>query len=91
VENQDENPNNIPNIAPLTSPFDVDSALRLAWKAFTDNAVPLIIGLVIVAVISTVTLGLAGPVMWLGYSAMALKSVRGEPVEIGDVCFGGSL
>lgn len=91
MENQDEKPNDIKNIVPVTSPFDVDSAVRLGWKAFTDNAVPLIIGLVIAAVISMVTLGLAGPVMWLGYSAMALKSVRGEPVEIGDVFSGMSF
>ena len=72
------------------SPFHLDSVLRQAWNTFIEYPLALILGLIICALISMISLGLAAPAMWLGYTKMTLKAVRGEPVEIGDVFSGMS-
>lgn len=65
--------------------LDIGITLKLAWEGFTKNAVPLVIGAILVGLLSAFTLGiLAGPMM-LGYYGMCLKIARGEPVEINNV------
>ena len=75
---------------PQQSPFHLDSVLKQAWNTFIEYPLPLILGLIICAIISMISIGLAAPAMWLGYTRMTLKAVRQEPVEIGDVFSGMS-
>lgn len=75
----------------MSNPFDIGSALSRAWNVFTANAVPLIIGILLVGLLSLVTLGFAAPGLLVGYNKMVLRAVRGEDIEIGDVFEGFSF
>lgn len=69
----------------MKKPLDIGETLQLAWTTFSNNAVPLIVGMLLVTVVGMVTLGIAiGPLM-LGYCKMSLRAARGEQVAIGDV------
>lgn len=51
----------------------------------SENLVPLALGALIAMVISAVSLGIAAPAMFLGYTKMTLRVARGETVAVGDV------
>ncbi len=65
--------------------ISVGDTLSNSWRAFVNNLGALIVAGILVPVITVVTLGILGPPMMLGLTMMALRSVRGEKVEIGDV------
>lgn len=72
-------------------PFHLESALKLGWSVFAGNALCLILSFLIFAIISAISVGIAYPAMWLGFSSMTLKAVRGEPIQVLDVFSGMSF
>ncbi len=72
----------------MNNALDIGENLKLGWNTFTSNAVALIVGMLLVAVVGGFSLGICLPPMLLGYNQMVLRATEGESVEIGDV-FGG--
>lgn len=72
----------------MDKPLDIGENLKLGWNTFTENAVAMIVGMLLVAVVGGFSLGICLPAMLLGYNQMILRAINGEKVEIGDV-FGG--
>ena len=70
--------------------LDIGGALKLAWDAFTKNAVALIVGALLMGIISGVSLGLCVGPMAVGYARLCLKAARGQQAEIGDLFSGFS-
>jgi len=66
--------------------MDIGRIFEDAWKLFVKDVGPLIVGALLVALLSVVTIGiLAGPLMG-GYYLMVSRRIReGRPAEIGDV------
>lgn len=66
--------------------LDVGLAFKGGWNAFTADIVPLLVGTLIAAALSIVTVGiLAGPLV-AGLYSMVIGRVRdGRPAQIGDV------
>ncbi len=66
--------------------LDIGLVFKRGWRLFVKDIGPLIIGALIVAVLSLVTLGiLAGP-LTAGLYGMVVKRVRdGQQAEVGDV------
>jgi uncharacterized membrane protein len=73
-----------------TTNLDIGEILKLGWADFTRSAVPYIVGIILVGLISLVSLGICMPAMLLGYYRMGLKAARGESVVVGDVFSGFS-
>lgn len=72
--------------APARQRLDVGLAFKGGWNAFTADIVALIVGTLIAAALSIVTLGiLAGPLFAGLYSMVAGRVRDGRPAEIGDV------
>lgn len=69
----------------MNKPLDIGETLKLGWESFTGNAVPLIVGLLLAAIVSGFTLGICAGAMIIGYNKMVLRAARGESVAIGDV------
>ncbi|MCA9685313.1 MAG: hypothetical protein KC457_24245 [Myxococcales bacterium] len=72
----------------MNNALDIGSNLSTGWETFTKNAVAMILGLFLVALVGGVSLGIClGPLI-LGYNRMVLRAVRGEQVSPGDVFSG---
>lgn len=69
----------------MDNPFDLGSAVSTAWEVFTQNAVALIVGLLLAVIVGMATLGFGLPGLLVGYYKMCLRAVRGESPEVGDV------
>ncbi|MBI5525901.1 MAG: zinc ribbon domain-containing protein [Deltaproteobacteria bacterium] len=70
--------------------LDVEKVMKQAWDLFTKDLVPLLVGSIIAALLSTVSLLILAPVLHAGLYKMLIRRVReGRPAEIGDVfgCF----
>jgi hypothetical protein len=70
--------------------LDVEKVMKQAWDLFTKEIVPLLVGSIIAAILSTVSLFILAPVLHAGLYKMLIRRVReGRPAEIGDVfsCF----
>lgn len=69
----------------MTKPLDIGETLKLGWDTFAKNAVPLIVGTLLVGIIGGISLGICMGPMALGYCKMCLRAAQGEQVAIGDV------
>lgn len=72
----------------MSKPLDIGATLSEGWNSFTNNVVTLLVGLILVAIISGVSLGIAAGPMLLGYSRACLKAQRGEKPELGEIFSG---
>ncbi len=46
----------------MNNPLDIGETLKLGWETFTKNAVPMIVGILLVGIIGAFTLGIClGP------------------------------
>lgn len=72
----------------MTRPFDIGQALQAGWQAFAREAVPLVVGTIIYVLVVALSLGLLAGPMTLGLVDMAMRAVRGERLEIGDIFSG---
>lgn len=73
----------------MTNPTAMDTYLDVLKEAFarcTRSAavVPLLVDAVIVGVLGVCTAGLLAPPLLLGYTRMAMKVARDEPVAVGE-------
>lgn len=71
-----------------TKSFDFGENLNVAWKVMIDNAVPYILGFVIVFFLSFFLITIPG--LYAGMVRLALKTNRGEKGEISDIFEGFS-
>lgn len=69
----------------MNKALDIGETLKLGWETFTKNAVPLIVGLLLVALVGGLSIGICIGPMVVGYNKMCLRSARGETVAVGDV------
>jgi len=72
----------------MNNPLDIGETLKLGWETFTKNAVPMIVGMLLVGIIGGFTLGICLGPMVIGYNQMILRAAKGETVAIGDVFAG---
>jgi hypothetical protein len=70
--------------------LDIGETLKLGWDGFSKNAVAFIVGLLLVGLVGTLSLGICLGPMVLGYNMMYLRAARGEKVEVFDVFAGFS-
>lgn len=68
--------------------IDLGFAFTNGWKAFKRNFIPLAIAYIIATLLSMTVI--LFPIMWAGLFRMAIRSARGEYVEVGDVFIGFS-
>jgi uncharacterized membrane protein len=73
---------------PAAQALDIGSTINASWKDFTTHAVPFIVGMLLVALVGGLTLGICLPAMLLGFYEMVLKAARGGTPEIGEVFAG---
>lgn len=64
---------------------DIGRWLGAGWAAFQRNAAAFVIASLVAIVLSVVTCSILGTVMSAGLSLMALKALRGEKTEVGDL------
>lgn len=69
-----------------TDPNDHVATLKDTFARFThsDNLIPLLVEALIVTTLGACTLGVLLPPLMLGYTAMCLRIMRGERVNIGE-------
>jgi len=68
--------------------IDLGFAFKNGWQAFTRNFVPLAVAQLITTLLSMTVILI--PIMWAGMFRMAIKSARGQSVEVGEVFSGFS-
>ncbi|MEI6512195.1 MAG: hypothetical protein WCO51_02850 [bacterium] len=64
---------------------DIGRWLNAGWEAFQRNAAAFVIATIVGYLLGMVTCGILFPVMLAGWALMALKALKGEKVEIGDL------
>lgn len=69
-----------------TDPNDHVATLKDAFQRFTrtEHLLPLLVDALLVTALGACTLGVMLPPLMLGYTAMCLRVMRGEPVAVGD-------
>lgn len=72
----------------MNNPLDIGQTLKLGWETFAANAVPMIVGLLLVGIIGGFSLGICLGPMMIGYNQMILRAAKGETIAIGDVFAG---
>jgi uncharacterized membrane protein len=72
----------------MNDPLHIGDRLTEGFDAFMNNAMEMILGLLIAGVISIFSCGICGPAMVVGYNKMHLRIARGEKVEATDVLQG---
>jgi len=65
--------------------MDLEKIFKSAWNIFSKNYLTLILGFLVMAIVSGVTLGILAPVVGTGYQMMLLKAKRGKKIEINDI------
>lgn len=69
----------------MNKALDIGETLKLGWDTFAKNAVAMIVGFLLFALISGISLGICAGPMMIGFNKMCLRAGRGETVAIGDV------
>jgi uncharacterized membrane protein len=69
----------------MNKALDIGETLKLGWETFTKNAVPLIVGTLLMALVGGLSFGICLGPMLVGYNKMCLRAARGEQVAVGDV------
>ncbi len=69
-----------------TDPNDHVATLKHTFASFTrsENLIPLLVDALIVTTVGACTFGILLPPLMLGYSAMCLRALRGQPISVGD-------
>lgn len=69
-----------------TDPTDHVATLKETFQRFTqtENLIPLLVDALVVTTLGACTLGVMLPPLMLGYTAMCLRIMRGERVNIGE-------
>ncbi|MDP8223447.1 MAG: hypothetical protein P9L99_08815 [Candidatus Lernaella stagnicola] len=68
--------------------IDISEAMANAWRVFTRNLTPLVIGMLISGVVTLISLGLLFGVMSAGFYVIVRKSFAGQEASVGDVFAG---
>lgn len=69
----------------MNKALDISETLKLGWDTFAKNAVPMIVGILLVAIIGGLSLGICMGPMLIGYNKMLLRAAQGEQIAVGDV------
>lgn len=69
-----------------TDPNDHVATLKHTFTSFSrmENLVPLLVDALIVTALGACTFGILLPPLMLGYSAMCLRALRGQPISVGE-------
>ncbi len=69
-----------------TDPNDHVATLKHTFSSFTrsENLIPLLVDALIVTTVGACTAGILFPPLMLGYSAMCLRALRGQPISVGE-------
>jgi len=69
-----------------TDPNDHVATLKHTFASFSrsENLIPLLVDALIVTTVGACTFGILLPALMLGYSAMCLRALRGQPISVGD-------
>lgn len=65
--------------------MDFSLPFQKAWESYKDNFWELTLGYMIMVVVSSLTLGILFPGMYVGFNQLALKALRGKKVIPADI------
>ena len=68
-----------------TPPLHIGDTFGKGFESFLNNAVPMVLGLLILIFLGGFSLGICAPPLVVGYCKMHLRIARGETVQAGEI------